>query len=199
MLARMVRTKSYGASTDVMFDVSILQAWPRNSTRAPSCSSTRAMVRVSDRSGTLRSVCTPGASSVAAMTGSAAFFAPLISTRPVSLRPPRMISASMVACWDASGSVWDEMGLGAPTSMCVLSSRVESEMLTMFQRNPCAVQPDYRHATGANQPCVDDSGRGGTATRPYDPSAAAAVAVPAAPDLPYHGDAAFCMTLNPGA
>ena len=49
------------------------------------------MVRVSASSGTLRSVCTPGASSVAAITGSAAFFAPLTSTRPVSRLPPWMI------------------------------------------------------------------------------------------------------------
>jgi hypothetical protein len=56
MLARIVRTRSYGASTDETFDVSILQAWPRNSTRAPSCSMTDAIVRVSDSSGTLRSV-----------------------------------------------------------------------------------------------------------------------------------------------
>mgnify|MGYP003349599610 CR=1 FL=1 len=37
----------------------------------PNFSSTRANVRVSSRSGTLRSLCTPGASNVAAITGSA--------------------------------------------------------------------------------------------------------------------------------
>ena len=77
--------------------VSMTQVWPRNSTRAPSCSSTFAMVRVSDSSGTLRSVWTPGASSVAAITGSAAFLAPLISTRPPSARPPCITRASIIA------------------------------------------------------------------------------------------------------
>ena len=46
------------------------------------------MVLVSASRGTLRSVWRPGASNVAAITGRAAFLAPLIWTRPTSARPP---------------------------------------------------------------------------------------------------------------
>ena len=53
-------------------------------TRAPMTRSTSAMVRTSLRSGTLRMRETPEASSVAAITGSTAFFAPEISTSPSS-------------------------------------------------------------------------------------------------------------------
>src|SRR5207249_11636808 len=63
------------------------------------------IVRVSRSSGTLRSVWTPGVRSVAAITGSAAFLAPLISTRPWSGLPPRMTRASMMAGSVASGGV----------------------------------------------------------------------------------------------
>src|SRR5262245_27367197 len=79
MLARMVLTKSYGASSDVMFVVSMRHWWSVNSTLAPSRSITRAIVRVSASEGTLRSTCCPGASRVAAITGSAAFLAPLMA------------------------------------------------------------------------------------------------------------------------
>jgi hypothetical protein len=88
MLARIVRTRSYGASTEPTWVVSMVQSAPSNVMRAPSFSITFAIVFVSDSRGTLRSLCTPGASSAAAITGSAAFFAPLIGTRPESFRPP---------------------------------------------------------------------------------------------------------------
>src|SRR5258706_6712149 len=67
---------------------------PPNATRAPSSSSTRAKVCVSRSRGTLRSRCTPGASSVAAMIGSAAFFAPEMRTSPSSGWPPVITSLS---------------------------------------------------------------------------------------------------------
>jgi len=95
MLARMVFTSSYGASTEFTFVESMVQTSPSNETLAPSLPSTSANVRVSRRSGTFRSLWTPGAISVAAITGSAAFFAPLMATRPDRRRPPWMTSASM--------------------------------------------------------------------------------------------------------
>ena len=97
MLARIVFTSSYGASTEVTPLVSIVQRWSVNETFAPSTSSTRANVRVSSRFGTLRSRWTPGASSVAAITGRAAFLAPLMATRPDRRRPPWITSASIGA------------------------------------------------------------------------------------------------------
>src|SRR5437763_814683 len=57
MLARIVFTSSYGASTELTPVVSIVQRWSLNVTFAPSTSSTRANVRVSSRFGTLRRRC----------------------------------------------------------------------------------------------------------------------------------------------
>src|SRR5262245_31438355 len=67
---------------------------PSKLTFAPSSSSTRAKVCVSRSLGTLRRRCTPGASSVAAMTGSAAFFEPEMRTSPSSRCPPVMTNLS---------------------------------------------------------------------------------------------------------
>src|SRR5258706_2484698 len=72
---------------------------PSNATFAPSSSSTRAKVCVSRKRGTLRNRCTPGASSVAAITGNAAFFAPEMRTMPSSGLPPVMSSLSIAPCF----------------------------------------------------------------------------------------------------
>src|SRR5262245_16591175 len=94
MLARMVFTSSYGASTELTLWVSIVSRLPSKETFAPSTSSTRAKVCVSRRRGTLRRPCTPGASRVAAMTASAAFFEPEMRTVPSRGRPPEIFSLS---------------------------------------------------------------------------------------------------------
>src|SRR5258706_227175 len=97
MLARMVFTSSYGASTELTPWVSIVSRLASKATFAPSTSRTRANVCVSRSLGTLRSRCTPGVSSVAAITGSAAFFEPEIRTVPASGWPPRTSSLSIGA------------------------------------------------------------------------------------------------------
>src|SRR2546425_600168 len=87
--------------------VSMRQTWSLNSILAPSCSSTRAMVRVSARAGTLRREWVPGASRVAAITGRAAFLAPLPFPRPPRapknrhVRPPRPRRPCMLAIFAA--------------------------------------------------------------------------------------------------
>src|SRR5436190_16797572 len=94
MLARIVFTRSYGASTEFTSRVSIVSRLASKDTRAPRSSRTRAKVCVSRNRGTLRSRCTPGVSRVAAITGSAAFFDPEMRTVPWSGLPPRTSSLS---------------------------------------------------------------------------------------------------------
>ena len=93
--ARMVFTRLYGASASTSSVESRISRSPLRSLLTPICSSRRMKVRVSLRSGTLWSLCLPGASSVAAIRGRAAFFAPLIRTSPCSGRPPSIISFSI--------------------------------------------------------------------------------------------------------
>src|SRR6185436_14133277 len=94
MLARIVFTSSYGASSELTLCVSIVSTLSSKATLAPNTPSTRAKVCVSRSLGTLRSRWTPGVSSVAAMTGSAAFLDPEIRTVPASGFPPRTSSLS---------------------------------------------------------------------------------------------------------
>src|SRR4029079_380626 len=94
MLARIVFTSSYGASSELTLCVSIVSTLSSKATLAPNTPSTRAKVCVSRSLGTLRSRWTPGVSSVAAITGSAAFFEPEIRTVPSSGFPPRTSSLS---------------------------------------------------------------------------------------------------------
>ena len=63
------------------------------------------MVWVSARRGTRVSTYSPGASSVAAMSGSAAFFAPETSTVPDSGRPPWMTRLS-IGCLSVAVAAW---------------------------------------------------------------------------------------------
>src|SRR6201996_2073770 len=103
MLARIVLTRSYGASGVL----SPLASTTTSSTRPPSVSAPQLtstpMLRISLSTvatscsrGTLCSVTGPGTSSAAHSSGSAAFLAPEIVTSPWRRRPPRIRSLSMV-------------------------------------------------------------------------------------------------------
>src|SRR5262245_6410288 len=79
------------------------------------------MVRVSMSEGQFSSTCSPGARMVAAMSGSAAFLAPLTRTVPFSRAPPRMTRASMegrvwvsVSTSDMRLRAFDHRGVGLP-------------------------------------------------------------------------------------
>ncbi len=79
MPARIVLTMSYGASTLSLVDgADDSVPSPSRWRSSPSSRSSVSMLRMSDRSGTFRSVTgvSPEASSAAAISGSAAFFAP---------------------------------------------------------------------------------------------------------------------------
>src|SRR4026209_2333878 len=88
MLARIVFTNSYGAFSVFTPWIVILSRVAAKATGAPRRSRTRANVCVSLSLGTLRNRCTPGVSSVAAITGSAAVFAAELRTAPPRASPP---------------------------------------------------------------------------------------------------------------
>jgi len=97
MLARIFRTRSYGA-WELASSSTQIRTGPSASreTEAPRSRSTSAMYRMSATSGTFASVLTPSLSSAAAMSGRLAFFAPLMRTLPLSLPFPLMTNRSMI-------------------------------------------------------------------------------------------------------
>src|SRR5512137_1176880 len=66
------------------------------STRSPCCASSARIVAMSARSGAFSSTSGPSESRAAVISGSVAFFAPLIGMTPCSGLPPRMRMRSIV-------------------------------------------------------------------------------------------------------
>ena len=86
--ARIRLTSSYGVSTERTSLVSRTSASPFHAQPTPRCSSTSTIVRQSWIRGTFRTMVRPSDSTTAAMSFSAEFFAPAISTVPSSDIPP---------------------------------------------------------------------------------------------------------------
>ena len=95
--ARMVLTKSYGASAEPIRRVSIVAVVPSDSTREPMCWRSLPSVRMSATLGRLVSRTGSSVRSAAARQGSAAFFAPEIATSPESRTGPSIRNLS-TAC-----------------------------------------------------------------------------------------------------
>src|SRR5215210_1702717 len=93
--ARICRTSSYGASTDVTSEPSIVTRSPFQLTPRPMCSRSSPIRRQSRILGTREIVQRPGASSAPAMSLSAEFLAPEIGTDPARRAPPVTRSRSM--------------------------------------------------------------------------------------------------------
>src|SRR5258706_1656864 len=94
-LARICFTSSYGASGLTFEPASTRTVGALTSHPRPRKRRSAAVVSMSRSAGTLRSRLSPSERSVAHKIGNAAFFAPLTSTVPASLLPPRIRMASM--------------------------------------------------------------------------------------------------------
>src|SRR5690606_29663062 len=96
MEARMVLTRSYGASRQVISDASS-STWSLSPLRyfTPSLSKRRSVVPISRRRGTFSNVNFSAVSRLAHKMGRAAFLAPDMATSPCKGRPPRMRSLSI--------------------------------------------------------------------------------------------------------
>ncbi len=110
-LARIFRTRSYGATVSTIARARSVIAWPPPDPpprRSPPISTPIgvnrfAMVAMSARSGTFDKDSTPSVKMLAAMIGRAAFLAPLIGMAPESGLPPLMrILSNESSCGDGS-------------------------------------------------------------------------------------------------
>ena len=104
MEARIFCTRSYGATCDCTAVVSMVMVPSSNSTTAPRYSSTSRMVRTSWMSGTLCRTLVPEASSEAAMSLSAEFFAPATATCPARAAPAADQKARLVSVRSHAGA-----------------------------------------------------------------------------------------------
>ena len=103
--ARIVLTRSYGASAASISRASIVASPGRAETKTPMCASSFCIVRMSRTSGRFVRRTGSAVSSAAARQGRAAFFAPEASTSPASRAGPSMRTCPRADCSEES---WTE-------------------------------------------------------------------------------------------